>query len=62
MKDEESRAACNYDHLKAEEALRMQPSSSDSHLDFQWDGHYVESRMSFFDRVVDSDVFTVDPE
>ncbi|PCC48633.1 sigma factor-like helix-turn-helix DNA-binding protein [Brevibacterium aurantiacum] len=62
MNDDESRAACNHDHSKAEEALRRQPTSLEAHLDLQWDGHYAESRTSFDDRIADSEVFTVDPE
>ncbi|UZD61124.1 sigma-70 family RNA polymerase sigma factor [Brevibacterium sp. JSBI002] len=61
-KDEESRAACDHDHSKAEAALRMQPASLDAYLDLQWDGHYAESRTSFDDRIAVSDFFTIDPE
>ena len=61
-KDDKSRAACDHDHSAAERALRIQPSSLDAYLDFQWDGHYTESRTSLDDRIADSEVFTVDPE
>ena len=60
-KDEESRAACDHDHSKAEAALRMQPASLDAYLGLQWDGHYAESRTSFDDRIAVSDFFTIDP-
>jgi RNA polymerase primary sigma factor len=62
MKDDESRAACSHDHSKAEEALRMQPTSLEANLELQWDGHYAESRMSFDDHIVNPEVFTADPE
>lgn len=61
-RDAESREACTHDHSKAEDALRMQPSSLDGYLDLQWDGHYAESHRSFDDRIVTPEVFTEDPE
>lgn len=62
MRDDESRAACDHDHSKVEQALRMQPVSLEGYLELQWDGHYAESLMSFDDRIADPDVFTDNPE
>ncbi|WCE38818.1 sigma-70 family RNA polymerase sigma factor [Brevibacterium sp. BDJS002] len=61
-KDEASLKACEHDHSKVEEALRMQPVSLESYLDLQWDGHYAESQKSFDDRIATPEVFTDDPE
>lgn len=61
-RDEASLDACEHDHSKVEEALRMQPASLESYLDLQWDGHYAESQKSFDDRIATPEVFTDDPE
>src|SRR5699024_733212 len=54
--------ACEHDHSKVEQALRMQPASLEGYLDLQWDGHYAESQRSFDDRIVTPEVFTEDPQ
>lgn len=61
-REEASLEACEHDHSKVEEALRMQPASLEGHLDLQWDGHYAESQKSFDDRIATPEVFTEDPE
>src|SRR5699024_10321340 len=54
--------ACEHDHTKVEQALRMQPVSLEGLLDLQWDGHYAESQQSLDDRIATPEVFTEDPE
>jgi len=54
--------ACEHDHSKVEQALRMQPASLEGYLDLQCDGHYAESQKLFDDRIATPEVFTEDPE